>query len=161
MTIDVNFKYYFLRFFIAALSLSALIGMYIFLFGKFEETENQLLGTALLIAVYSIIGLCSASIIHRKGLKGFSITGMLIAAILFVYSVLVIWEIVYFKNNFIFITIPLVIAVSTALISLMFLPKFKSWKIRLVRSVTIVLILVVAFVTIKYIILIMIIYLFV
>lgn len=89
----INYQKYFLQILIAALSVSALIGIYIFLAGDFGETEVRLLFTTLAIGGYSLAGLCCSVIYKRKELKIFSIIGMLTAVAGFTITTGAIWEI--------------------------------------------------------------------
>src|SRR5690625_354611 len=84
---------YFLQILIGALSVSALIGIYIFLAGDFGETEVRLLFTTLAIGGYSLAGLCCSVIYKRKELMVFSIIGMLTAVAGFTITTGAIWEI--------------------------------------------------------------------
>src|SRR5690625_7148208 len=73
----ISYQKYFLQILIGALSVSALIGIYIFLAGDFGETEVRLLFTTLAIGGYSLAGLCCSVIYKREKLKPFSVIGML------------------------------------------------------------------------------------
>ncbi len=95
---NLNYKKYFIITLIVALSISALIGIIIFLFGDFGEIEIQLLLTTLSIGGYSLTGLCSYIIYNRKDLKAFSIYGMLISINGFISTIMAIWEIFDFEN---------------------------------------------------------------
>lgn len=83
----MNYKKYFLISLIAALGLSALVGIYIFLFGDAEETEMRILTTTLAIGVFSLLGLSCATLQNREGLRWLSITGVIIPIIAFIITV--------------------------------------------------------------------------
>lgn len=72
----MNYKKYLLISLIVALVISALIGIYIFLFSDGTETEMNVLSTTVSIGVFSLIGLCCATLQNRKGLKWLSILGV-------------------------------------------------------------------------------------
>lgn len=88
----MNFQKLFLQILIAALTVSALIGIYIFLAGDFGETEIRLLLTTLAIGGYSLTGLCCATIYKRESLKIFSTAGMGISVVGFLMTTGAIWE---------------------------------------------------------------------
>ena len=91
---NLDFKKYFLRTLVIALSISALIGIFIFLLGDFGETEFRLLVTTLTIGGYSLTGLCSATIQNRKEFKVFSTIGMLVSILGFLAAIVAIWELI-------------------------------------------------------------------
>lgn len=90
----ISYQKYFLQVLIGALSVSALIGIYIFLAGDFGETEVRLLFTTLAIGGYSLAGLCCSVIYKREKLKPFSVIGMLTAVTGFVITTGAIWEVI-------------------------------------------------------------------
>src|SRR5690625_1879295 len=90
----ISYQKYFLQILIGALSVSALIGIYIFLAGDFGETEVRLLFTTLAIGGYSLAGLCCSVIYKREKLKPFSVIGMLTAVTGFVITTGAIWEVI-------------------------------------------------------------------
>ena len=62
-----SLKQVFLRTFIATVVASAMIGIYVFLFGDFGETEMRILVTTLTISYFSVTSLaCSAAFEKRK-----------------------------------------------------------------------------------------------
>ncbi|MCB0374840.1 MAG: hypothetical protein KDD04_02880, partial [Sinomicrobium sp.] len=73
--VKVNYRKYFLTALIVALSVSALIGILVFLLGDFGETEMRILMTTLTIGGFSLTGLSSAVIYHRDRLRVFSVAG--------------------------------------------------------------------------------------
>ena len=114
MNMDINFRKIFLISLIIALSISALIGIYIFLAGNFGDTESKLLLTTLSVGGYSLTGLCSATIQKQNNLKWFSILGMLISTTGFLITIGTIWEFFDFndiwKTFIIFIILPIAFA---------------------------------------------------
>ena len=137
---NLNYKKYFIITLIVALSISALIGIIIFLFGDFGEIEIQLLLTTLSIGGYSLTGLCSSIIYNRKDLKAFSIYGMLISIIGFISTIMAIWEIFDFENLWKTIAILIILTVGTAHASLLLQIKTNIEKVKLLMTVTISLI---------------------
>ena len=134
---NLNYKKYFLTTLVVALSISALIGIIIFLFSDFGEIEIQLLLTTLSIGGYSLTGLCSSIIYNREDLKAFSIYGMLISIVGFITTILGIWEILDFGNLWKIIAIFIILSVGTAHASLIMLIKTNIEKVKLLMTVTI------------------------
>lgn len=96
----IRWKRAFLITMIVSLSISALIGIIIFLFGDFGETEARLLMTTLTVGGYSLTGLC-CSVLYEKGkFPALAVSGMAISVIGFLYSVLAIWEVIQLDNKF-------------------------------------------------------------
>lgn len=92
-----DFKRVFLWALIVSLSLSALIGIIIFLFGKFGETEEKIITTTISIGVSSVTALCCSTIFFKDKLKPLSISGMLASFAFLVIIVVTIWG--NFKNH--------------------------------------------------------------
>ena len=86
-----SLKQVFLRTFIATVVASALIGIYVFLFGDFGETEVRILLTTLTISYFSVTSLaCSAAFEQRKaGLL--APAGIVVSAVGFVVFMPGIW----------------------------------------------------------------------
>lgn len=145
----LNYKKYFLKSFVVALSVSAFIGILVFLFGEFSELENRLLATTILFGIYSLVALCCASISDRKGLKIFSKIGMFTAIVGFLYSVLILWQVLVMEYKLKIFSILVVLAVGMAQISLLLLSKPKFQMTLKLRTITITLISVVSFMIIK------------
>jgi len=87
-----NLKRTFLLAMIVSLSISALIGIVIFLLGDFGETEGRLLMTTLTVGGYSLIGLCCSVLYERKTHNWLAVSGMVLSVLGFLFSVLAIWE---------------------------------------------------------------------
>jgi hypothetical protein len=146
---DLNYKKIFLRTFIVALSISAVIGIVIFLIGDFGETEMKLLGTTLSIGGYSITGLCSSIIYNRAKFKTFSIVGMLIAVLGFLCTISAIWEFVDMDKIWRIMVIFIILTVSMAHISLLLQIHTKTHTIKYSLFGTILFISIVALMLIK------------
>jgi len=140
---NINYKKQFLRALIISLVISALIGIYLFLFGDFEDSDTRLLLTTLTVGWYSMTGLCSSVVHNRKRIKFFSLFGMIISVLGFFITVIAIWEII--DNTLIWQLVMtfVILSVMISHISLLFLVKPKSKKIRYVMSATILFIAVV------------------
>lgn len=139
-----TYKKLFLRTLIAALTISALIGIFIFLVGDFGETEIRLLLTTLTIGAYSLTGLCSSTIHNRKKLKAFSIIGMLISFFGFFATTSTIWELIELKEIWRLMIIFIILSVAIAHISLLLLIQPKKSSVRFSLLSTIVFISLVA-----------------
>lgn len=134
---EINYRKFFLRSFIIALAISALIGIVIFLVGDFGETEMKILGTTLAIGGYSVTGLCCSTIYNRSEFQAYSMTGMLISVLGFIVTLISIWQIIDFDSIWkIFVTL-IILSVSTAHTSLLFqiTPKTKNIKYVLIATI--------------------------
>lgn len=89
-------KKLFLKTLIVSLSASGLLGIFIFLFGKFGETEGRLLLTTLSIGGCSLTGLCCSTIYPSEKYKIFSVIGIGTAGLCFIFTLFNIWG--DFKN---------------------------------------------------------------
>jgi len=101
---NFNFKKTFLITMIISLSISALIGIFVFLLGDFGEIEFRLLMTTLTIGGYSLTGLCCSGLYEKRKFAPLALSGMAISIIGFLFSVLVIWEAIDINNNFVWKT---------------------------------------------------------
>ena len=140
----LNYKRSFLTALIAALILSALIGIYIFLIGDFGEMENKILTTTVSLAVFSLLGLCSALVHDRKNLSLFSILGMAFSLLGFIASLGILWQIKpspRVAETFMILTI---LAFSFAHVSLLLLLKIKYPMVRYALYSTFAFIVIVA-----------------
>ena len=77
---------------IVALVVSALVGIYIFLLGDFGDIENKILLTTGSLAVFSLLGLCSALVYHNKKLRLLSVLGMSFSLLGFIFSLDIVWQ---------------------------------------------------------------------
>ena len=135
---DMNYKKYFLKILITALVISALIGIYLFLFGDFEDSDTRLLLTTLTVGWYSMTGLCSSVVHNQKKIKFFTLLGMIISVIGFFITVIAIWEII--DNDLIWRLVMtfVILSVMISHVSLLFLIKPKSKKINYLMATTII-----------------------
>jgi hypothetical protein len=92
MTNEFSIKRTFLYTVIAALVLSALMGIYVLLSGEFRETEGRILGTTLVVSLFSMLSLACAAA-HEKGECHWplSIPGLALGAGGLVFYILAIW----------------------------------------------------------------------
>jgi hypothetical protein len=121
----LNYKKSFLLALITALILSALVGIYIFLIGDFGEMENKILITTISLAVFSLLGLCSALVHGNKNLSLFSMLGMCFSLLGFIASLAIIWQIKPSPRIAEIFMILTILAFSFAHISLLLLLKIK------------------------------------
>ncbi len=84
-------KKVFLYLFIASVSLSALIGIGVILFGSFGDLEIRVLLTTLTITITSILGLACGAYLERKGVQ-LPLAGIIIAVIAASLWLIVIWR---------------------------------------------------------------------
>ena len=91
---DVNFKKVFLISLIVALSISAFLGIIIFLTGNFGKTELKILLTTLTIGGFSLTGLCCAILLEKKRFPFFAVIGMLFSVFGFLITTSLIWKII-------------------------------------------------------------------
>ncbi len=80
-----------LRTLIGALVISALIGIYAFLFGEFNETEVKILLTTLSVSYFSVTSLACAAALEKGKQRFLSIPGLLLGVVGFVMFLLGIW----------------------------------------------------------------------
>ena len=144
-----DYKKYFLRILIVALSISALIGIFTFLVGDFGETEIQLLLTTLTIGGFSLTGLCSSTIQNRKELKVFSTIGMFVSILGFLVTIGAIWEIIDFDDIWQIMLIFIILSVAIAHISLLLQIRPGTDNIRYSLTVTIIFVSIVGLMLIK------------
>jgi len=88
---NVLLKQMLLRTLIGALILSAVIGIYTFLFGNFGETEVKILLTTLTISYFSVTSLACAAAFEKKKLPLLSVPGLALGVIGFLIFVPGIW----------------------------------------------------------------------
>lgn len=141
----MNYKRILLITMIISLVISALVGIYIFIFGDWDETEMKIFGTTLAVAAYSLLGFCSSVNQNRKYLKWVSILGVIISFIAFVMVTYSIWWHpddggIFWKTSM----TASIVAFCLAHISLMYLVKPKSKATRIALLATIAFIIIVA-----------------
>jgi hypothetical protein len=76
---------------IAALSLSALIGIYIFVAGDFGEMEIKTLITTLSLSFFSITSLGCTVAMERQRVVWLTVPGLVVSGVAFFWSLLLIW----------------------------------------------------------------------
>lgn len=140
-----TYKNYFLWSLIVGLSISSLIGIYIFLFNEFGKTETQLLLTTLAIGGFSLAGLCCSTIHNLDNFKLFSYIGMLNAITGFIICFCVVWEIFDLENIWKLMVVFIILSVTFSHISLLLLVKPKSTIIKNILRTTIIFITINAF----------------
>ncbi|MBS3128062.1 hypothetical protein J4410_02865 [Candidatus Woesearchaeota archaeon] len=145
----VNFKKTFLITLIVSLSISALIGIFVFLFGDFGETEFRLLMTTLTIGGYSLTGLCCSVLYEKRKFSILALSGMILSVIGFLFTVLVIWEAIGLEDSWKTLMICIILAFSTAQSCLLLLVNPEKTLVKGSLSATIIFISIVALMLIK------------
>lgn len=84
---NLHFKKTFLITMIISLSISALIGIVLFLLGNFGQMEFQLLGTALAVGIYSLTGLCCSVLYEKRKYSFLALSGIIASVIGFLLTV--------------------------------------------------------------------------
>ena len=140
----LNYKRFFLLALIIALILSALIGIYIFLIGDFGDMENKILFTTFSLAVFSLLGLCSALVYTNKNLSTFSILGMSFSLLGFISSIEILWQLVPFQKEAEIFMLLTILSFSFAHVSLLLLLKIKYPMVKYALYSTLVFIVMVA-----------------
>lgn len=87
----MDLKRIFLISMIISLSVSALVGILIFLLGNFGQTQIRILLTTLSIGGFSLAGLCSANLYDKGTFKTFGAIGMVTAFFGFLINLFLIW----------------------------------------------------------------------
>jgi hypothetical protein len=147
MDSSFNFKRTFLLSMIISLSISALIGIVIFLFGDFGDTEARLLMTTLSVGGYSLTGLCCSVLYEQRRFTAFAIGGMAVSVIGFVYTILAIWEVIDLDTQMTAETLStlIILAFSTAHASLLMQIRSEKGIVNGSLAATLVFIAIVAF----------------
>jgi len=89
----VELKKWFLISLIVSLSVSAFIGIVLFLIGSFGDLEVKILFTTLVIGLFSLTGLCGSILFNRGRFINYSILSMCTSVIGFLLAAVSIWEI--------------------------------------------------------------------
>jgi len=143
------FKKYLLRTTIVALSLSALLGIIIFLFGEFGETEAKILFTTLTLGGFSLTGLSSSVSYKIPKLKSFSQVGILCSLLGFLVTLIAIWNIISFENIWKLMFIFMVLSASFGQVSFLLFLTPKTLKVKYIKLATIFFIVIVGFMLLK------------
>lgn len=114
MVRDYSSKRIFLIATIASLGVSALIGIVVFLFGDFGDTEFKLLATTLSIGGYGLTGLCCSVIFERRRFTLLAASGMIVSVLGFLFTLAVIWRAIGFQESWRTLLIFVILAVSVA-----------------------------------------------
>ena len=123
---DVNFKKVFLITLVISLSISAILGVIIFLVGNFGEIQVRTLLTTLTIGGFSLTGLCCATLLGKGRFSKFASLGMIFSIWGFLFTTSLIWGIIswsFFDNLWKVMIITIILAFSTAHASLLLLIK--------------------------------------
>jgi len=142
---NTNFKKVFLITMIISLSISALIGIIIFLLGSFGEIEAKIIFTTLTIGGFSLTALCSSALYGKHRYVSFSAIGMIVAVIGFLITTLAIWEILDFDKVGKLIAILIILSASIAHSSLLLLIKSRKTIVNVLLMLTLLFISIVAF----------------
>jgi predicted nucleic acid-binding Zn ribbon protein len=102
---EAKLKKYFLITLTIALSISALLGIFIFIFGKIGEVQRKILLTMLSLGGFSITGLCASILYDKRKFLFLSYSGMIASLFGFLYSLLLIWEIIKRHLNIFFVSV--------------------------------------------------------
>ncbi len=94
-----SLKKVFLITMLVSLSISALIGIFVFLVGNFGYTELNILLTLLALGGYSLTSLASSALYERNKSNPLALSGVVISVVGFLYTVLGIWEIFEFNDS--------------------------------------------------------------
>ena len=131
----MNLKRVFLISVIASLSIAALVGIVIFLLGRFGETELRILLTTLFLGLFSLTALCCATLYERQKAAPISLLGLLASAGALLMTLVVVWG--DFEEDGIKIALILgILAFSFAHVSLLLLPTISSNAVQFIRSST-------------------------
>ena len=77
---------------IASVAVSALLGVFILLFGEFDETELRILATSLTITCMSLLGLACGASVEAARLKTVPIAGIAFAIVSAFIWIVIIWS---------------------------------------------------------------------
>ncbi len=116
-----SLKRVFLVTLIVSLSISALVAIFVFLFGDFGEVEGKTLLTTLTIGIYSLIGLCCSILYERRTYILLALAGIAISAIGLLFTLVAIWEVVDIEDIWKPVLIIGILAISAGHASLLLL----------------------------------------
>lgn len=109
-----NTRKLFLILLISSLSFSALIAIFVFLFGDLGELEMRLLFTTLTIGGYSLTGLCSSVLKDKKKFTAVASIGIIISVLGFFITACAIWDFIPFSDVWKVILIFMILSFSIA-----------------------------------------------
>ena len=121
----INSKKIFITLIIISLVISALSGIFIFLFGSFDQIQSNILTTTFALALASTAGLVNISQYNKGKYKYFSYIGLFFISITFLMTVFLTWSQWYANILFIQWCITfIIISLSLTHISLLLLINF-------------------------------------
>jgi hypothetical protein len=144
MKLKSNSRKLFLRSLISSLVVSALVGIFVILFGDFGETEAKILLTTCSIGIYSLVGLCTSALYENKK-SSFGLIGTYVSLLAFIYTLTMIW--VTFPEEMIYshlLGLFMVASFSFAHSSLILLINTNQKIIKMSKYLTVILIFIVA-----------------
>lgn len=83
---------FFLYLLIASVAVSALVGIFVILFGDFGEFETKILLTTLAVTVTSILGLANGAYLETGRGRALPVTGIVFSVISAVLWIFLVWE---------------------------------------------------------------------
>lgn len=141
----LHLKKIFLITLIISMTISALIGIVIFLLGNFGNTEEKLILTTLAIGGYSMAGLGCSFLYEKRSYNPLSLIGMIASAIGLLLTILVIWEAVDFDDTWKAVIILAVLSFGIAHMCLLLLIKPVKSLVSFALSATLIFIGIVSF----------------
>lgn len=93
----LNLRKFFLYLLITSVSVSAILGIVVILFGNFGEFEGKIIGTTIVITCTSILGLACGANIESKHGKFLPYSGIVFSIISAIILILMIWS--FFTNE--------------------------------------------------------------
>ena len=133
----MKFKKYFLISLILALSISALIGILIFILGDFNDLQIRILLTTLSVGAFSLTGFCCSLIYNREELQLLSIIGMLASSVALLLSIVAVWGEPNMDEFWKLLFTAITLAIAFAHVSLMLLVRPKSVLVKYLLYATI------------------------
>lgn len=118
---SIELKKTFLITLIVSLSVSALVGIVLFLIGSFGDLEVKILFTTLVIGLFSLTGLCGSILYSRDRFANYSLITMVVSISGLFLSILSIWEIVYVEDIWKALVISIILSIAFAHSCLMLL----------------------------------------
>jgi hypothetical protein len=88
---SLNLKKVFLYLLIASVAFSALLGISVILFGNFGKTESEILVTALIITITSILGLACGAFLETGRGKILPLAGISLAVLAAILWIIFVW----------------------------------------------------------------------
>lgn len=134
----------FLLLLIISLSASAVIAIAIFLLGSFGTLQLKVLFTTFIIGVFSLTGLCSSALYDRKIFLPLAFSGLACSVVSFILTTFLIWEFIDFSSDVgKLLAISVILSISIAHSSLLFLIIPTNKSVQISQAATIVFIAIV------------------